>query len=116
MRVGIDGVGLAVSGPAGVGDADAAGGVLVRAFFLQGRYLAGSLVDVEVAFGVNHGDTGRVVAAIFQSMKTLYQNGVSLLLTDISYYSTHSFGCFLVYLIKCKSKYNFANNQINNGM
>ena len=52
--MGVDSVGLTVGGPAGVGDADAASGVLVRAFVLQGRHLAGSLVDVEVALAVNH--------------------------------------------------------------
>ena len=91
VRVGIDGVGLAVGGPAGVGDADAARGILGGTFLLKSRHFAGGFVDVEVAFGVDHTYSGRVVAAVFQSMKALYQNRVSFLLTDVSYYSTHNY-------------------------
>ena len=89
VGVGIGGVGLAVGGPAGVGDADGAGGVLGSAFLLEGRHFAGGLVDVEVAAGGNHGDAGRVVAAIFKTMEAFDQDGAGLLLPDVSYNSAH---------------------------
>ena len=104
MRVGVDGVGLAVGGPTGVGDTDAAGSVLGGTLLLQRSHLAGGLVHIQIAFGVDHTDAGRVIAAIFQSMKTLYQNGVSLLLTDITYYSTHIVTRFKII---CKSTNNY---------
>ena len=96
VRVGVHRVGLAVGGPTRMGDTDAAGSVLGGTLLLQRSHLAGSLVHIQVAFGVDHTDAGRVIAAIFQSMKTLYQNGIGLCFSDISYNSTHSLYIFMI--------------------
>ena len=88
--VGVDGVGLAVGRPAGVGYADGARHIFGGTLVFEGLHFARGLVDVEIALGADHADAGRVVAAIFEPVETLDKNWVSLLLTDISYYSAHS--------------------------
>ena len=103
VRMGVDGVGLAVGGPAGMGYTDAAGGVLGGTLLFQGRHFAGGLIHVKVSLVVNHAHASRVIAAIFQSMKTLYQNRVSFLLTDVSYNSAHLLLYFGGTKIICKN-------------
>ena len=54
VRMGVDRVGLAMGGPAGMGDADSAGDIFAGAFLSQRRHLTSSLIDIQFAFGVNH--------------------------------------------------------------
>ena len=81
----------AVRGPARVGDADRAVEVLAREEMLQVGDLALALVDVQRAVTVHEGDAGAVVSPVFEAVKPLDQNGASLPLTHVSYYSTHFF-------------------------
>ena len=85
---------FAMRGPARVGDADAAGDVLVAAIFRQVVHLALGLVHIEFAAVANHGHTGTVIAAIFKSFQSFNQNGIGTLGADISYDSAH----VLIYL------------------
>ena len=72
MRMGVGGVGLAVGGPTGVGNAYGATDILVDHRGFEGRHLSFGLVDREVALGVNHRHTGTVIATVFKSVKPLY--------------------------------------------
>lgn len=96
LRFGVVGVCIgivrhAVRGPARVGDADRAVEVLAREEMLQVGDLALALVDVQRAVTVHQGDAGAVVSPVFEAVKPLDQNGASLPLTHVSYYSTHFF-------------------------
>ena len=91
MGMGIDVVGFAVGGPAGVTDAQAAG---------QVRPLVGQILQhLQAALGLLHphpaftayGDTGGVIAAVFQPLQSVQQNGGGLLPAHITYDSTHIF-------------------------
>lgn len=66
--MGVGGVGFAVGGPAGVGDAYGAGDVFAFAGGFEGGHFAFGFVDGEHAFVVDHGDAGAVIAAVFQTM------------------------------------------------
>ena len=90
MGVCIGAVGLAVGGPTGVSDACAAADVLVLAKCFEVSHLAFCLIYVETAVRGNHGNASAVITAILQSFQTLDQNGICLLLADISYNSTHN--------------------------
>ena len=90
------GVGLrghAVCGPSRVGDAQRALHRSGRSGFgghvFQVRHLAFGLVHLEALLR-EQGASGGVVSAVFQAVKTFHENGVSLTLSDISYYSAHS--------------------------
>ena len=91
VRVCVGGVGLAVGGPAGVGDAQGAADVAPFDAGLEGRHFAFGFIDREVAVLGDEGDACAVVATVFKTMEAFYQDGVGLLFPDVSYYSTHGF-------------------------
>ena len=95
MRMCIGLRGLAVGGPAGVGYADVACAVFVGGILLQPGHFACSLVHVQPSFGVDEGDACTVVASVFQSFQSFNQDGISLPLADVSYYSTHNVVVFI---------------------
>ena len=74
VRVGVDGIRLAVRGPARVGDADGAvqvAGLRLRVEVGHARHGAHTL---ELAIAL-HGNTARVVAAVFQTAQAFDQDG-----------------------------------------
>ena len=68
----------AVGGPARVRDADLAAGGLVLDRLLQGADLAHRAQAHQVLGAVQHGEAGRVVAAVLQPPQALHQDGTML--------------------------------------
>ena len=91
MRMGITGRRLAMGCPTGVGNSQAASDIFIGTVSLQIAYLAFCLVNTQIALGVQQSHAGTIIAAIFESFKSFYQNRISLTLTDVSYYSAHIF-------------------------
>ena len=89
MGMCVDVVGLAMRCPACVCDAYPSCHILGLAESFKIIDLAARLIDVELVVVRYKGDTRAVISAIFQTVKTLYQNRISLLVSNISYYSTH---------------------------
>ena len=89
MGVGIDVVRLAVGGPAGVTDAQGAGQIrAVMGQVLQHLQAALGLLHPHPLRAI-HSDACGVIPPVFQPLQSIQQNGRSLLLTYISYDSTH---------------------------
>ena len=89
MGVGVDVVGLAVGGPAGVADAQGAGQIrAVMGQVLQHLQAALGLLHLH-PLRAAHGDACGVIAPVFQPLQSVQQNGRGLLLAYISYDSTH---------------------------
>ena len=95
----------AVRGPPRVGDAQGAAGVLAAAHGFQVGHLALGLVDVEDGAAILRGlayqrTACAVVTTILQFVQSFNEDGVSLALTDVTYYSSHiiskceGVGCF----------------------
>ena len=76
----IGGVGLSVRGPSCVGNADRSSRVFVRCKVLQVGHLALGLIHSQVAIFCQQGNSGTVIASIFQSLESLNQNGVGITL------------------------------------
>ena len=89
MGMRIDVAGLAVRRPAGVGDADAAGSVLVRRHLLQVADLALGLVDRQGAAVPDQRHAGAVITPVLQPGKSLDQDRIGLPAPDISYDTAH---------------------------
>jgi hypothetical protein len=87
MGVGVAVVGFAVCGPAGVAHA----GVRVEVFADEAVFEIGDLpflfVDAEV--GVEEGDAGAVVAAVFKAFEAFQDDWISFSGSDISNNATH---------------------------
>ena len=81
----------AMRGPAGVRDADLAGGGAVGERLLQHAHLADGAQARQVPGAVQHGDAGRVVAAVFQPPQALHQHRHDIALRDRSDDSAHGF-------------------------
>ena len=87
--MGVNIVGLAVGGPAGVADAQVAGQICpVMGQILQHLQAALGLFHLQPC-GAEHRHTGGVIAPVFQALQAVQQNGSRLLLANISYDSTH---------------------------
>ena len=88
VRVGVDVIGLAMGGPAGVTDTDVAGD---RVFLDQ----VGQRLDAALAFagfdaaGVDRGQSGGVVAAIFQPAQSIEENGSRRRFADVTDDAAH---------------------------
>ena len=89
MRVCVGVVRLSMGSPAGMADADGAGGLFPAQEALQVIYLALAFVQVNLAVLTNQGDAGAVITPVLESMKAFYDDGASLSLPDITYDSTH---------------------------
>src|SRR5690606_8714680 len=72
VRMGIVGIGRAVGGPAGVGDAGAAGQRRAALQALELLHLAVGTQPLQAPFG-DHGDAGGVVAAVLQCLEAADQ-------------------------------------------
>ena len=90
VRMGIGVVGRAMRGPAGMADADGAGGFLPAQKALQVVHFSLAFVQSNLAVLANKGDSGAVIASVLQSMQSFYDDGARLAMPDVTYYSTHS--------------------------
>src|SRR5690606_7383070 len=90
MRVCIVLGGLAMGGPTGMCDSNSPGYILLLRKMLQLGNFSFCLVYFKM-FMINQCYAGTVVTAVFESVKTFDQNGISLPVADISNYSTHRF-------------------------
>ena len=90
VRMGVHRRRFAMRCPACVGNTYAARDVLVSAECLQIGHLALGFVDIQVAAGVLQCNTGTVIATVLQTFQSFDKYGISLLLTQISHYSTHN--------------------------
>ena len=91
VRVGVDDGRFAMSSPAGMADAAAAGDrAAAVGHFAQNLQAALGLDDLDFTGSVLHGQTGRVIAAVFQFRQAIQQNGRGLRRTGEAYDSTHS--------------------------
>ena len=66
VRVGIHVIRFAVGGPAGVGDADGARGVLVGRKPFQFGHLTFGFIDVQLAVRADERHAGAVIAPVFE--------------------------------------------------
>ena len=89
MGVRIDVARLAVRGPAGVGDADAAGDILAGSGLLQVLHLSFGLVDGEIAAIADQRHSGAVVAPVLKPGEPFDQDRIGLTAPYVSYDSTH---------------------------
>ena len=91
MRVCVDDGRLAMGRPAGMADAAAAGhGAAAVGHLAQDLQAALGLDDLDLAGGVLHRHTGRVIAAVFQLGPAVQQNGGGLCRAGKAYDSTHN--------------------------
>ena len=89
VGVGVDVVGLAVGGPAGVSDAQGAGQIgAVVGQLAEHVQPAADLLHPQLTVTA-HSNAGGVIAPVFQSAQAVQQNGGRLLRANISYDSTH---------------------------
>ena len=101
VGMGVHVVGLAVRGPARMGDAYRTGNILVLHEVFEFGYLSFRFVDVEFSCRIYQCDAGTVVPAVFEPVEPLYQYGVSVLASHVSYYSTHKAMSVSVKLMSC---------------
>ena len=71
VRMGVDVVRLAVGCPAGVGDSDVAAQILALGEVFESLDLAFRLIDVQVARVAYHSHTRRIIASVFETVKSL---------------------------------------------
>ena len=80
----------AVGGPAGVGDAGAAGDGRLLQGFGQLGHLARAADPMELAVVAEHGDAGGVVASVLQAPQAFQEDFHYVAFGDRAYDSTHS--------------------------
>jgi hypothetical protein len=78
-----------------MGDANGTAHILVATVFGQVVHLALCLIHIQFTIGIEQRHTSAIIAAIFQSAETLDEDGIGILLTDISYDSTHGYSVFV---------------------
>jgi hypothetical protein len=88
VRVGIDVVGGAVRGPAGVSNAHIAAQVLTGGVVLQIGDLPLAFDDAQV-LPFEQGHSGTVIPAVFQSAQAVDQDRISVLPTQVCHNATH---------------------------
>ena len=90
VGMGVDVVRFAVCRPTGVGDADRSVQILGFDEMFQIGDFALAFEHVQNSFPIDQCESCAVVTAIFQAVKSFYQNGVSLPFTHVTYNSTHN--------------------------
>src|SRR5205807_371741 len=78
-------------GPARVGDADLAGGGGLLERLIEHAHLADRAEPGEMLRPVEHGDAGRIVAAVLEPPQTLHEDRYDIALGDCSNDSAHGF-------------------------
>ena len=96
MGMRIYGIGFAVRGPTGVGNADCTRSVLLLDTFFKCRHLAFGFVHIQIPFGIDDGNSRTVVPTIFQTVQAFNQDRACLLFPEVSNDSTHIFVNILV--------------------
>ena len=90
MGMGIGVVRLPVGGPAGMADADGAGGVFPLQEMLQVVHLPLALVQFYLAVFSDEGDACTVIAPVLEPVQSLDDHGARLAFPDITNDSTHN--------------------------
>ena len=93
MRVGVDLVGFAVGGPAGVADAEDFAGVFGGQGLFQGGDSAGGFKDADAA-ARHQGHARGVISAIFEPLEAFDQDRPGGFLSEIGNDSTHGVNPF----------------------
>ena len=88
MRVCIFLIGFTVGCPAGMCNSDGSCNIFLFGKMFQISYFAFRLVNIQFVI-INKCNTGTVVSAIFEPVKSLNQYRVGLLVAHITNYSTH---------------------------
>ena len=92
--VGVGVGGRAVGSPAGVAQSDSAVGVVGLVAPGQAVNLAHRLAQAQLAGPVEDGDTGAVVAPVFEPLEAFQDDGPGRLASDVTYYAAHCFCLF----------------------
>ena len=87
--MGIGGVWLSMSCPACVSDTYSSANVLVFDVGFKVCYLAFCFVNLQVSFFGDKCHTSTIITSVFQSLKSLDENRVSIALSNISNYTAH---------------------------
>ena len=87
VGVSVDIIGFAMRRPSGVAHARSRGQGLRADIVFEFGYLALLLKDLHMV--IEQGNTGTVIASVFQLLQALYQDRIRRTGTDISDYSTH---------------------------
>ena len=95
MALGIVGMGIArrrltMSGPACMGNTDMTTYILIVTIVAKIIDLAFRFIDIQLACAIDHSHTSTVVTTIFQTAQALDQDRESILISDITNYSTHT--------------------------
>ena len=96
MWVGVTRRRLTVSGPTRVRNTYSTTYILIATEFTKIVDFSFRLVDIQVAIVINQSYTCAIVTTIFQSAQALYKYGISFLIPDVSYDSTHTLFCRFV--------------------
>lgn len=90
MRMRIGSRRLTMGSPAGMGDTYMTTAILVGSHRLQVAHLTLCLVNIQLILTINQGHTSAVISTILQFLQPLNKNRISIILSYISNYSTHS--------------------------
>ena len=89
-----------MGGPSGVGNTDIASDILVVAILYKIVYLSLCLINVKVAVVVDEGYSSAVVASVFKSSQSLYENWERFFVTYVSNNTTHIISSVLLILLQ----------------
>ena len=102
MRMGIHGGRFSVRCPSRMCYTDCSGIIFITTKLFEVADLSFGLIHIQGALCVDHGDSRTVVASVFQPLQSFNQNGISLTLPNVSYYSAHIVLMF-VFICVCDS-------------
>ena len=91
MRMRIGSRRLTMCSPAGMGDTHMTAAILLGSHRLQVAHLTLCLIHIQLILTVNQGHTSTVISTILQFLQPLNKNRISIILSDISNYSTHNY-------------------------
>ena len=90
MRMRIGSRRLTMGSPAGMGDTYMTTAILLGSHRLQVTHLTLCLIHIQLVLTINQGHTSTVISTILQFLQPLNKNRISIILSYISNYSTHS--------------------------
>ena len=81
---------LTMGGPTGMGNTDISTHILIVAIVAKIVDLALRFIDIQLAGAIDHSHTSTVITTIFKATQALDQDRKSILISDITNYSTHT--------------------------
>ena len=98
VGVSVCAVRFAMSSPACMGNTCAACDIFLLTECFQIAYLTLGFIYIQTTRFANHCHTGAIIAPVFESLKSLNQNGISTLGANVTYNSAHiSNGLFVIF-------------------